>query len=193
MGVLSELPRPRSSRVSVRRTAGVGPCEVSYGVDMDAYAPARSVVAALGVSVPAPAGLGLGDKARVGVEVAPKKMAWMNTKHGRIFAKEDGTVGVRTRPVAIRDLAKISLGATVKDGKAKLAAPDVSATDLKLKLLGAGALITLGKSLPAAASLKLPGTPARVGISASAGVPSPLPGKGGWAFDLQSLNVNVKL
>ena len=66
----SSLPRPRSARLSVRRSADVGPCAVSYGADADAYAPARSVVAALGVSTKvrerthAAGGEGTGQRAR---------------------------------------------------------------------------------------------------------------------------------
>ena len=63
---------------------------------------------------------------------------------------------------------------------------------LKLKLAGAAALVTMGKALPVAQSIKVPGTPASVLLAANVGAPSPLPDKGGWALDLQALNVSLR-
>ena len=154
--------------------------------------PVRSACPPGAPQLPGGAKLGLGEDAKVGVEVSPKKMLWLSGRHGRVFLKEDGTAGFKTKAIKIKSLAKVAVGASAKQGKIKAAAPDVSVTDLKLKLAGAAALVTMGKALPVAQSIKVPGTPASVLLAANVGAPSPLPDKGGWALDLQALNVSLR-
>ena len=85
--------------------------------------PVRSACPPGASQLPGGAKLGLGEDAKVGVEVSPKKMLWLSGRHGRVFLKEDGTAGFKTKAIKIKSLAKVAVGASAKQGKIKAAAP----------------------------------------------------------------------